>query len=414
MRHFIVFLLLSTSIISCSKPDNGTSNGGQNSASAEKEIISFKLLGLSATINNTSNKIELTLPSGTDLSNLTPDISVSPKATISPKTGEAQNFSSPVTYIVTAENKTTRSYSATISTSKSTNKKILSFLIDGKTATIDETSKTIQLELPSGTSLTSLAPTITISDKATVNPESGTSVNFTSPVQYTVKAEDGSTAQYTATITTKKSTENSIIAFDLIKANLSNSVYTKTPDTVIGYINQSTKEILFTSQENANIQSVTPLIKISENATVSPNSMKAEDFNIPLKYTVTAENGTTNEYTVKFTKKKFSYSASSFLSLTPYIRPNKTAVKVGEEIMVEITGASYYPLTTRSISWARPASGGGTTVSGTLITKVTSDGSKFYFKFSEAGAYKVWILLEDYIDGATRQVKSNEYDITVQ
>jgi hypothetical protein len=82
--------------------------------------------------------------------------------------------------------------------------------------------------------------------------------------------------------------------------------------------------------------------------------------------------------------------------------------------MVEITGASYYALTTRGISWSRPINGGGNTVSASTITKVTADGTKFYFSFSTPGNYKVWLYLDDYIEGATRQVKSNEYSITVQ
>ncbi|MDI9357307.1 MAG: DUF3500 domain-containing protein, partial [Chitinophagaceae bacterium] len=44
-------------------------------------------------------------------------------------------------------------------------------------------------------------PVIVISDKATINPASQTTQNFTNPVSYTVTAEDNSTALYTSTIT---------------------------------------------------------------------------------------------------------------------------------------------------------------------------------------------------------------------
>lgn len=416
MKHFFGILLLCTFLFSCSKPDNDPLTGGQNTLSEkseEKNILTFKLLEQTATINNTTNKVELTLPNGTTLNSLIPEITVSSKSSISPKSGDAQNFSSPVIYTVTAENGTTKDYSVIVSTIKSNEKAIRSFVVNGKNATINEMGKIIQLELPSGSSLTSLSPTIVISEKATISPKSTVATNFAAPVIYTVTAEDGSTIQYSVVITLKKSSEKNILTFDLIKSNLSNSFYTKTPDTVIGYINQNTKEIIFTSQENANIQNITPLITLPVGATVTPNSMIGQDFNIPLSYSVKAEDGTTNQYVVKFGKKKFVYSASSFLSLTPYIRPNKTSVKIGEEIMVEVTGASYYALTTPAIKWARLSSGGNT-VSASAISKVTADGTRFYFSFSTPGNYKVWLYLEDYIDGATRYVKSNEYLITVQ
>lgn len=412
MKDFIRILILgfvTVTFFSCSKPDT---NNGQN-RSDEKNIITFKVLEENAIVSNSTNKIELTLPAGTNLTNLTPEIVLSSKATVYPTSGTSQDFTSPVTYTVTAENETTKNYSVVISTLKSNEKAIVSFVINNKTATINETLKTIDLELPSGTNISSLSPTIIVSNKASISPQSNVITNFTSPVIYSVTAENGTTVNYTAKITVQKSSEKNLISFDLIKANLSNSVYTKTPDTVLGYINQNTKEIIFTSQENANIQNVTPLIKLPNNATITPNSMVGQDFNIPLSYTVKAEDGTTNQYTVKFEKKKFAYSSSAFLNLKPYIRPNKTTVTPGEEIMVELTGAGYYALVTRGIGWARAITGGNT-VSASLITKVNSDGTKFYFKFSEKGVYKIWLLLEDFLDGATRQVKSNEYSITVQ
>ncbi len=83
-------------------------------------------------------------------------------------------------------------------------KTITTFAFNGLTpavtGTINETAKTIALIVPASTNRTALIPTITISDKATVDPASGTAKDFTNPVTYTVTAEDGSTAVYTVTI----------------------------------------------------------------------------------------------------------------------------------------------------------------------------------------------------------------------
>lgn len=66
--------------------------------------------------------------------------------------------------------------------------------------TINEAAKTIAVTVPAGTNRTALVPTITISEKATIDPVSGLAKDFTSPVVYTVTAEDGSTVTYTVTV----------------------------------------------------------------------------------------------------------------------------------------------------------------------------------------------------------------------
>ena len=65
---------------------------------------------------------------------------------------------------------------------------------------ISELAKSIRVNVPAGTDLTALTPTIKVSEKATLSPASGVVQNFTNPVVYTVTAEDGSTAKYTVTV----------------------------------------------------------------------------------------------------------------------------------------------------------------------------------------------------------------------
>ena len=86
---------------------------------------------------------------------------------------------------------------------QSKEKQILSFDFTTPYATgiINESAKTIKVDVPEETDVTSLAPIITLSDKATVSPVSGMAQDFTNPVVYTVTAENGSTAKYTVTVT---------------------------------------------------------------------------------------------------------------------------------------------------------------------------------------------------------------------
>ena len=83
---------------------------------------------------------------------------------------------------------------------ESSEKQILSFkfaALDVQ-ATITESPKAVVAIVPFGTDVTSLVPIITISEKATISPASGIVTDFSNPVVYTVTAEDGSKATYTA------------------------------------------------------------------------------------------------------------------------------------------------------------------------------------------------------------------------
>ncbi|MDA3867034.1 MAG: T9SS type A sorting domain-containing protein [Salinivirgaceae bacterium] len=86
---------------------------------------------------------------------------------------------------------------------------ILDFSLAEQTAPamIDETTGNIQIEVLYGTDITNLAPSITVSDGASIVPASGAGNDFTNPVTYTVTAEDGITTKlWTATVTTATAT----------------------------------------------------------------------------------------------------------------------------------------------------------------------------------------------------------------
>lgn len=67
-------------------------------------------------------------------------------------------------------------------------------------ATIDDSKQTITAIVPFGTDLRTIAPTITVSDKATVSPSTATVNDLSLLTSYTVTAEDGSAKIYTVSI----------------------------------------------------------------------------------------------------------------------------------------------------------------------------------------------------------------------
>ena len=170
-------------------------------AESEKAILSFNVDTVEGFIRENPNTVTLNFAEGTDVTHLTPTIVVSPYATIEPASGVAQDFTNPVYYIVTALDGSEAQYEVTAVVYDAVNeKRILSFVVGDWGATINEIEKTVILNVPDGTDVTHLVPTIVVSEGATVSPASGEAQDFTNPVAYTVTAQNGTTANYTVTV----------------------------------------------------------------------------------------------------------------------------------------------------------------------------------------------------------------------
>ncbi|MEQ8238288.1 MAG: DUF4960 domain-containing protein [Cyclobacteriaceae bacterium] len=78
---------------------------------------------------------------------------------------------------------------------------MIGFTIGDIRGSIDETNKTVTLELPATADITAVTPIVVVSAGATVSPESGASVDFTNPVVFTVTDNSGTVSvDYTVTI----------------------------------------------------------------------------------------------------------------------------------------------------------------------------------------------------------------------
>jgi hypothetical protein len=142
--------------------------------------------------------VTVTVPWGTNVTALVPAIAVSEGAVISPASGTQQDFTSPVTYTVTAADGTTQDYTVTVTVAANPAKDITAFSFTTPAATGIITGTAIAVTVPYGTVVTSLTPTI-IHTGASISPTGAQ--NFTSPVTYTVTAADGTTQDYTVTVT---------------------------------------------------------------------------------------------------------------------------------------------------------------------------------------------------------------------
>ena len=164
--------------------------------SSENYITAYKLGDAEGVINGDS--IAITIPYAMDLAAVEPEIAISEFASLTAPAAlqEGEN-----TYTVTAEDGKVRTYTVTITrTAVARGRQILSFTYGAAAGVIDQVNGTITMELPAGTD-TTFAPTIRVSDFATVTPTSGEAQDFSKSVQYKVTAQNGSTNTYTVTVT---------------------------------------------------------------------------------------------------------------------------------------------------------------------------------------------------------------------
>jgi len=86
-------------------------------ANPAKAITEFRFATpvATSTINESNHSISLTVPFNTDVTTLVPTITIT-GVSVSPLSGVAQNFTNPVTYIVTAADGSTQAYIVTVST----------------------------------------------------------------------------------------------------------------------------------------------------------------------------------------------------------------------------------------------------------------------------------------------------------
>ena len=216
-----------------------------------KAITAFSFVGFAGAgtaINELNKTIAVLLPYGTsDVTNLTATFittgTIVKVGTLDQASGTtANNFTTPVAYIVTAADGTTATYTVTVTVSLNTDKAISAYSLAGSAGVIIDATKTIAVNLPSGTVVTALPATFTTTGAGarvgTVAQISGTTPNdFTLPVAYIVTAADGSVVKYTVTVTVVSGINLRTAANYAILAN--SGVSTIPPSVVTGNIGLS-------------------------------------------------------------------------------------------------------------------------------------------------------------------------------
>ena len=165
---------------------------------------------------------------------------------------------------------------------------------DTLVATIDRETMAISVLQPTGTSAAALiSPTISISLGATVAADSGE--DFTSPVNYIVTAEDGTTTTWTVTVTIAATATSSLANISAATNSLiTSAIINRTTSMIVGSV--ASLADLTTLDE---ITDPLQIFSISDDATITRSSTGSFTAG-EARFTVTAADGTTSkEWAVK-------------------------------------------------------------------------------------------------------------------
>ncbi len=301
-----------------------------------KAITSYSFVGFagnSGTVNETAKTISVIMPYGSDISALTANFSTSGDsvkvAGIAQTSGAApvHSFNLPVLYTVSAANGTTADYTVNVTFAPNPAKAITAYSFVGFTGfagTINEAAspKSIGVNLPYGTDVTTLIAQFTTTGTvvrigSAVQTSTATLNSFTSPVIYTVTAADGSTANYTVTVTiapnpAKAITAYSFVGFSGFSGTINEAASPKSIGVNLPYGTDVTTLI-------ASFTTTGTTVKVG--AALQTSTATLNNFASPVIYRVTAADGSTSDYTVNVTidpNPAKAITAYSFVGFTGY------------------------------------------------------------------------------------------------
>ncbi len=204
--------------------------------SGKPEFTSYKFEGLDPAVTGVIDRagfgISASVPFATDLTTLVATYTLTEGSTA--KVGDTDqesgvtpnDFSSALTYSLTSEDgMTSQDWVVTVTKdAPSTGNDIVSFRFEdldpAVNGIISSSNHSVSLEVPSGTNVAALVPTIGVSENATVSPESGAAQDFSSGVTYTVTAQDGVTQDWVVTVSVASAGKTTLFSEDFEDINL--------------------------------------------------------------------------------------------------------------------------------------------------------------------------------------------------
>lgn len=246
-------------------------------------ISTFSIGGVDATINQVDKTIKAELPFGTNLTALTPVVSIGGTATSYSPTGP-QNFATgAVNYTAIAGGVSTQyAVNITASSVASSDATLKDLLVDGTTIT--------------GFNPETLTYNVVLPFTQTINPVVSATVNDTK-ANMIISQATALPGSATVTVTAQNSSQK-VYTVNFTRASVSNkcNIISFSINGKFGAIDTIANTINVRMQLNTDVTNLTPTVVTSELATYTP--LAAQNFTNPVQYVITAQNGTTKTYTV--------------------------------------------------------------------------------------------------------------------
>ena len=249
-----------------------------------QKIYEFSLLGINGEVDNANNRIKVRVPSGTDLSNLKPDLISYSADAISADETVARDFGVPQMYTLTTAGMQARTYTVIAEEMSGTDAYIDEFKVSGIQGDIDEETKTITLNIPKMMNLTNIQPDYISYVGSSISPSKAAEVNLEDNATYTVQSLSGTSTTYDVKLNRSGDSEAVITEFKLAGID--------------GLIDETTKTIAVPVPVTTNITGITPDVLTFTGKSIYPVPTATQDFTQPVTYTVVAQDNTEVEYDI--------------------------------------------------------------------------------------------------------------------
>ncbi|TSA35256.1 MAG: T9SS C-terminal target domain-containing protein, partial [Porphyromonadaceae bacterium] len=267
-------------------------------------------------INHTAHTITVHVPFSVDKSTLKAYFTVSGGATVSiDATAQTSgvtvnNFTAAKTYTLQVPGGSNSNYVVSVvSDPVRTGKQMLTFAFNGLTpactGVINETAKTVTVNVPYATNVTNLVASFTLSELAsakvgTVAQASGvTPNNFTASVVYTVIAEDGLLQDYAVTVIVaigSSAKDITYFAFEDLNPDVVGVITQTAPATITATVPNGTNRAALRAFYTASPLSTVRVL--GDAGGIQQSGLTINDFRIPVVYQVAAQDGSLKTYTV--------------------------------------------------------------------------------------------------------------------
>ncbi len=281
-----------------------------------------------------NGSITVGLPNVLDRSMLIPTIELDDGVRIEQSRGELYDFTREVGYTVTTEQGDAREFSVSI---LSSDKELISFMFKRTDNYLSLESDVyctrnrldIQCILSKRPKTFYFTPTITTNKQASIYPDNGVPFDFSRKVSYIVTAEDGSQETYFVQTSVRgRSSEKHINSFSF------NAHENFLKQDYEGDIQGS--NIIFSIPIGVNTSQLIPSIDMT-GVQITPDRSLAQDFSVPVKYVVSADDGTSRVYTIRVEELSSEKSIHSFYFVqdaNPVLSMDHQAMIQGTDITI--------------------------------------------------------------------------------